>query len=177
MKGTRLHGGRRPALLAPRIPRKPRPASWWNDLNGAGTRYPVTAFALSVAVLALGGLPPLSGFHCRSGRSSSPAFETRNAGVELLVVFMAFNSVLSLAYYAPLVNRMYRHEPSAAGHSGAPGAVPDDCAGRGNGAARGGARLLAGPRGLHHPPGRPCTWCRSSAAAGRWRSSDLVRIR
>ena len=29
------------------------------------------------------------------------------------MVFMALNSVLSLAYYAPLVNMMYRKSPSA----------------------------------------------------------------
>ena len=33
-----------------------------DDLNGAASRYPLAALALSVAVLALGGLPPLSGF-------------------------------------------------------------------------------------------------------------------
>jgi NADH:ubiquinone oxidoreductase subunit 2 (subunit N) len=30
-----------------------------------------------------------------------------------VVIFAALNSVLSLAYYAPLVNAMYRLEPSA----------------------------------------------------------------
>jgi NADH:ubiquinone oxidoreductase subunit 2 (subunit N) len=40
------------------------------------------------------------------------------AGI-LLVVFAATNSVLSLAYYAPLVNRMYRREPSPAVQNGA----------------------------------------------------------
>jgi NADH:ubiquinone oxidoreductase subunit 2 (subunit N) len=38
--------------------------------------------------------------------------QTNNTAVILLVVFAALNSVLSLAYYAPLVNRMYRFEPS-----------------------------------------------------------------
>jgi formate hydrogenlyase subunit 3/multisubunit Na+/H+ antiporter MnhD subunit len=89
------------------------------DLNGAGNRYPVTAFALSVAVLALGGLPPLSGFMSK-WQIFVAGFETRSAGVELLVVFAAINSVLSLAYYAPLVNRMYRHEPSAVVAAGRP---------------------------------------------------------
>ncbi len=32
------------------------------DLNGAAGRFPLAAFGLSVAVLALGGLPPLAGF-------------------------------------------------------------------------------------------------------------------
>jgi proton-translocating NADH-quinone oxidoreductase chain N len=89
------------------------------DLNGAGNRYPVTAFALSVAVLALGGLPPLSGFMSK-WQIFVAGFETRSTMVELLVVFAAVNSVLSLAYYAPLVNRMYRHEPSAVVAAGRP---------------------------------------------------------
>jgi proton-translocating NADH-quinone oxidoreductase chain N len=84
-----------------------------DDLNGAATRYPITAIALSVAVLALGGLPPLSGFMSK-WQMFVAGFETRNTGVELLVVFAALNSVLSLAYYAPMVNRLYRHEASPA---------------------------------------------------------------
>lgn len=90
-----------------------------DDLNGAGNKYPVTAFALSVAVLALGGLPPLSGFMSK-WQIFVAGFETRNAGVEALVIFAAVNSVLSLAYYAPLVNRMYRHDPSPAVQAGKP---------------------------------------------------------
>ncbi|MBP1633649.1 MAG: putative dehydrogenase [Acidobacteria bacterium] len=89
------------------------------DLDGASNRYPVTAFALSVAVLALGGLPPLSGFMSK-WQIMVAGFETRNPGVELLVIFAALNSVLSLAYYAPLVNRMYRNEPSPAVAAGKP---------------------------------------------------------
>jgi formate hydrogenlyase subunit 3/multisubunit Na+/H+ antiporter MnhD subunit len=90
-----------------------------DDLNGAGNKYPITAFALSVAVLALGGLPPLSGFMSK-WQIFVAGFETRSAGIELLVVFAAVNSVLSLAYYAPLVNRMYRHQPSAVVANGKP---------------------------------------------------------
>jgi NADH:ubiquinone oxidoreductase subunit 2 (subunit N) len=90
-----------------------------DDLNGAGNKYPITAFALSIAVLALGGLPPLSGFMSK-WQIFVAGFETRSAGVELLVIFAAVNSVLSLAYYAPLVNRMYRHEPSAVVAAGRP---------------------------------------------------------
>jgi proton-translocating NADH-quinone oxidoreductase chain N len=90
-----------------------------DDLNGAANRYPITAIALSVAVLALGGLPPLSGFMSK-WQMFVAGFETRNTGVELLVIFAALNSVLSLAYYAPMVNRLYRHEPSAAVQAGRP---------------------------------------------------------
>ena len=91
-----------------------------SDLNGAAQRYPVTAFALSLAVLALGGLPPLAGFMSKWQIFAAGA-ETRNLAVILLVVFAALNSVLSLAYYAPLVNRLYRREPSEVVLAGLPG--------------------------------------------------------
>ena len=73
-------------------------------------------------MLALGGLPPLSGFMSK-WQIFVAGFETRSAAVEILVIFAALNSVLSLAYYAPLVNRMYRHEPSAAVAAGRPVSV------------------------------------------------------
>jgi NADH:ubiquinone oxidoreductase subunit 2 (subunit N) len=40
-------------------------------------------------------------------------FATHNIWIMALVVFAALNSVLSLGYYAPLVNIMYREKPSA----------------------------------------------------------------
>ena len=81
------------------------------DLAGAARRYPLVAFSLSIAVLALGGLPPLAGFMSK-WQIFVAGFQTRNLWIELVVVFAALNSVLSLAYYAPLVNAMYRMEPS-----------------------------------------------------------------
>jgi len=80
-------------------------------LDGAAQRYPVMAFSLSVAVLALGGLPPFSGFMSK-WQIFMAGFNTQNAWIWGVVIFAALNSVLSLAYYAPLVNRLYRHEPS-----------------------------------------------------------------
>ncbi len=90
-----------------------------SDLDGASRRYPVTAFALSVAVLGLGGLPPLAGFMSKWQIFVS-GFQTQNAGGVVLMIFMALNSVLSLGYYAPLVNRMYRRQPSQRVEAGAP---------------------------------------------------------
>jgi len=84
-----------------------------SDLAGAWRRYPVTALALSVALLGLGGLPPLGGFMSKwqifaaGVRSGSPI-------AVALVVFAVLNSLLSLGYYAPLVSTMYRNEPSPA---------------------------------------------------------------
>lgn len=90
-----------------------------DDLNGAAKRYPLAAFALSLAVLALGGLPPLAGFMSKWQIFAGSA-STQNVLVIVLVVFAAFNSVLSLGYYAPLVNRLYRLTPSAAVQRGKP---------------------------------------------------------
>ncbi len=83
-----------------------------DDLAGAARRYPLVALTLSLAVLGLGGLPPLAGFMSK-WQIFVAGFETGNPWMEWLVVFAALNSVLSLAYYVPLVNAMYRQEPSA----------------------------------------------------------------
>jgi NADH:ubiquinone oxidoreductase subunit 2 (subunit N) len=82
-----------------------------NDLAGAAQKYPLAAFALSIALLALGGMPPLAGFMSK-WQIFVAGFQTQNAWVIVLMIFMALNSVLSLGYYAPLVNMMYRKEPS-----------------------------------------------------------------
>jgi proton-translocating NADH-quinone oxidoreductase chain N len=89
------------------------------DLAGASQRYPLAALALSVAVLGLGGLPPLAGFMSK-WQIFVAGFETRNLLIVALVLFAALNSVLSLAYYAPLVNAVYRAEPSKAMQAGRP---------------------------------------------------------
>ena len=81
------------------------------DLSGAARRYPLAALTLSLAVLGLGGLPPLAGFMSK-WQIFAAGFETRNPWLEALVIFAALNSVLSLAYYVPLINAMYRLEPS-----------------------------------------------------------------
>lgn len=89
------------------------------DLNGLSQRYPLLAFTLSLAVLALGGMPPLAGFMSKwqifvaGAQASSPAVLT-------LVIFAGLNSVLSLGYYAPLVNRMYRRQPAEVIAAGKP---------------------------------------------------------
>jgi NADH:ubiquinone oxidoreductase subunit 2 (subunit N) len=90
-----------------------------DDLAGAARRYPVAAFTFAVAVFSLGGIPPLAGFMSK-WQIFVAGFQTQNGWVEGLVIFAALNSVLSLAYYAPLVNRIYRHEPSRLVEEGAP---------------------------------------------------------
>lgn len=90
-----------------------------DDLNGASRKYPLAALGLSVAVLALGGLPPLAGFMSKWQIFVGSA-TTQSLPLILLVVFAALNSVLSLGYYAPLVNRLYRRAPSATVLAGKP---------------------------------------------------------
>jgi proton-translocating NADH-quinone oxidoreductase chain N len=82
-----------------------------NDLAGAAQKYPLAALALSIALLALGGMPPLAGFMSKWQIFVS-GFQTWNGWIIALMIFMALNSVLSLGYYAPIVNLMYRSQPS-----------------------------------------------------------------
>jgi formate hydrogenlyase subunit 3/multisubunit Na+/H+ antiporter MnhD subunit len=82
-----------------------------DDLSGAARRYPMVAFALSLAVLGLGGLPPLAGFVSK-WQIFAAGFAARDPLIDGLIIFAALNSVFSLAYYAPLVNQMYRQHVS-----------------------------------------------------------------
>ncbi len=83
-----------------------------DDLAGAAKRYPFTALAFSVALLGLGGLPPMAGFMSK-WQIFAAGFHTGNTLISVLVVFALLNSLLSFAYYAPLVNIMYRKAPSS----------------------------------------------------------------
>jgi proton-translocating NADH-quinone oxidoreductase chain N len=89
------------------------------DLSGASRRYPLVAVALSLAVLGLGGLPPLAGFMSK-WQIFVAGFATHDLVLDAFVIFAALNSVLSLAYYVPLVNALYRQTPSAAVEHGQP---------------------------------------------------------
>jgi formate hydrogenlyase subunit 3/multisubunit Na+/H+ antiporter MnhD subunit len=89
------------------------------DLSGAARRYPWAGLALSLALLSLGGLPPLAGFMSK-WQIFSAGFQTHNLFIGLLVVFAALNSVFSLVYYAPLVNIVYRRKPSRVVEGGGP---------------------------------------------------------
>lgn len=82
-----------------------------SDLAGAAQRYPLITLALSLALFGLGGMPPLAGFMSK-WQIFVAGFQTQNTWIIALMVFMALNSVLSLGYYAPLVNTMYREQPS-----------------------------------------------------------------
>ncbi|MEW6400584.1 MAG: complex I subunit 5 family protein [Chloroflexota bacterium] len=89
------------------------------DLSGGARKYPLAALALSIALLALGGLPPLAGFMSK-WQIFVAGFQGSNPWLMGLVVFAALNSVLSLAYYAPVVNMLYRRNMSGVVEGGAP---------------------------------------------------------
>jgi formate hydrogenlyase subunit 3/multisubunit Na+/H+ antiporter MnhD subunit len=83
------------------------------DLAGTAQRYPLIALVFSIALLGLGGIPPLVGFMSK-WQIFVAGFETRSWIIFGLVLFAGLNSVLSLAYYAPLINIVYRRKPSTA---------------------------------------------------------------
>jgi len=82
-----------------------------DDLNGVSRKYPLLALCLSAALLSLGGLPPFAGFMSKWQILVAAAL-AKTAWMWGIVVFIGLNSVLSLAYYAPMINRMYRREPA-----------------------------------------------------------------
>jgi len=79
-----------------------------DDLAGAARRYPLVSLCFSVALLSLSGLPPLAGFMGK-WQVFAAGLATDNTALWLLVLFAALNSLLSLGYYLPLVNRLYRN--------------------------------------------------------------------
>jgi formate hydrogenlyase subunit 3/multisubunit Na+/H+ antiporter MnhD subunit len=88
-----------------------------DDLNGVSKKYPFVAFLLSLALLGLGGLPPMAGFMSK-WQILLGAAQISSGLMIGVIIFVGLNSVLSLAYYAPMINRMYRHETSEAVASG-----------------------------------------------------------
>jgi formate hydrogenlyase subunit 3/multisubunit Na+/H+ antiporter MnhD subunit len=131
------------------------------DLSGAAVRYPVVALCLSLAVLGLGGLPPLAGFMSK-WQVFAAGFQTHNLAVGLLVVFAGLNSVLSLAYYAPLVKCESIAESPPKPCVGRPASPWPERPPGGAGAGRGGCRLVAESDELADRPRRrsPALWVR-----------------
>jgi proton-translocating NADH-quinone oxidoreductase chain N len=84
-----------------------------DDLNGVSRKYPLLAVCLSAALLSLAGLPPFAGFMSKWQILVAGAM-VKTPLMWGVVIFAGLNSVLSLAYYAPMINRMYRRETSEA---------------------------------------------------------------
>lgn len=88
-----------------------------DDLSGAARRYPLIAITFSLAVLGLGGIPPLSGFMSK-WQILVAGIDTSNILITILIVFTAVNSVFSLVYYAPMINTLYKQKTSPVVDSG-----------------------------------------------------------
>ncbi len=80
-----------------------------DSYSGLGKRMPITAFSLTIALFALAGVPPLSGF------MSKLVLFTAAADGQLWWLALAgvLNSAFSMAYYGWVVKRMYFDESPA----------------------------------------------------------------
>jgi NADH-quinone oxidoreductase subunit N len=78
-----------------------------DSFEGLKTRMPVTAFTLTIALFALAGVPPLSGFMSKLVLFTA-ALDGRFWWLALAGVL---NSAFSMAYYGWVVKRMYFDEP------------------------------------------------------------------
>ncbi|MDQ3751140.1 MAG: NADH-quinone oxidoreductase subunit N [Acidobacteriota bacterium] len=81
----------------------------FEDYNGIGFKSPVLAFALSLFMLSLLGLPLTAGFMGKV-LVFRPALEAGNAMLTLLVVVAVVNTAISAYYYLRLVVVMFFRE-------------------------------------------------------------------
>jgi formate hydrogenlyase subunit 3/multisubunit Na+/H+ antiporter MnhD subunit len=80
-----------------------------NDLSGLAGSEPLIATAFVIACLSLAGVPPLAGFVSK-WQIFAAGITTDNTSLIVLTIFAAFNSVLSLAYYFPIINALFKTE-------------------------------------------------------------------
>ncbi len=78
--------------------------------NGLGKRMPITAFTMTIAFLALAGVPPLSGFWSKLLLFLSVI----NGPIAWLAVAGILNTAFSLGYYAWIIKRLYIDESESA---------------------------------------------------------------
>ncbi|MEM2899773.1 MAG: proton-conducting transporter membrane subunit, partial [Thermoplasmata archaeon] len=73
------------------------------QMKGLGNKMPITAAAFVIAALSLAGVPPLAGF-----MSKWLIFRAGiDAGLPIFTAFAILNSILSLGYYIPAINKLY----------------------------------------------------------------------
>jgi NADH-quinone oxidoreductase subunit N len=81
----------------------------FNSFNGLAKQRPWLAAALSVAMISLAGIPPLSGFFAKYYIFS----EALRNGRMYLVLIAIVNSIIAIYYYFRVIYAMYMKEPSA----------------------------------------------------------------
>lgn len=74
-----------------------------DDYAGLGRRMPLTAFTLTISLLALAGVPPLNGFWSKLYLFQGAV----EGGLWQLALIGFLNSAFSLAYYVWIIKRMY----------------------------------------------------------------------
>ncbi|MCX7413704.1 MAG: NADH-quinone oxidoreductase subunit N [Planctomycetia bacterium] len=98
-------------------PRPPREEiTTVDDLNGLSGTNPVAAFAITVFLLSLAGIPPLPGFWGKLSLATaaleidwnSPiTFGSRRAAFVALAVILVLNAAIAAAYYLRIIAAMY----------------------------------------------------------------------
>jgi NADH-quinone oxidoreductase subunit N len=81
-----------------------------DDFKGLSKRSPFLAFAMTLFLLSLAGIPPLAGFASKFVLFSSAvyaSFEPGSGWLIWLAVAGVLNSALSLYYYARVIKYMY----------------------------------------------------------------------
>lgn len=85
--------------------------------RGLGRRAPFLAFAMTVFLLSMAGLPPLGGFASKFVLFSSAidvGVRDRLGWLVWLAVAAVLNSAISLYYYLRVIRKMYVEDPDAA---------------------------------------------------------------
>lgn len=80
-------------------------------LTGLSKRMPITAFSLTISLLALAGVPPLNGFWSKLLLFAS----VLNSPYAWLAVAAVINSAVSMGYYGWIIRKMYMEAPDTPG--------------------------------------------------------------
>ena len=110
-------GHRWPEWTAGSGPRPPREEiATVDDLDGLSSTNPVAAFAISLFLLSLAGIPPLPGFWGKLSLAMSALEVDWNAAIEFgsrrawfvsLAVILVLNAAIAAAYYLRIISAMY----------------------------------------------------------------------
>ena len=80
-----------------------------DDWSGFGTQHPAAAFAMTICLLSLGGMPPTAGFFGKFYIFQS-AMDVPDSQLLWLVIVGIVNSAISIYYYLRIVTAMYFRE-------------------------------------------------------------------
>ncbi len=96
------------AFLAAGLVRLKTSSSSLDSYNGLSKVMPITSFCLALSLLGLAGIPPLNGFWSKLILFSAAV----DGGYAWLALAGLVNTAISVAYYLPVIKRMYMDETS-----------------------------------------------------------------